>query len=730
MRPRHVSLRSRLLYLAAAAFLPLAIASGISLLALVHQQREQAERAGIEITRALSTAVDAELSRSFAALDALGTSTLLDSRDLKQFHDRAMRVTNTRSQWRAVVLHDAQGRMLLNTAYPSGTPLPHTIESESIAYVLKERKPAIGTVARGGNGRYSFALRVPVLRDGEVRYVLSAVISPDGIREVINRQRVPSDWVVSVFDAKNQRVARSRQHEEFLGGPPAAGLLAAIEQPVHEGWTLTPTIEGDKSYAAFTRSLVTGWTVAIGMPPSYVDSAALRSLILYGGGILLSIAIAALAALLVGRGVARPMAELGNAARALGRREVLKLPNTPIAEIRQVADSLAVAADERTRGEGEREELLGRERQARAIAEEANRSKDEFLAMLGHELRNPLGAISNAAQLLNAPDQESQAHARAVIGRQVQHLARMTDDLLDAARAMTGKIMLQRQPLDLAEAAARTLSTLRATGRTGHRRFVQQLEPVWIDADPTRIEQILGNLLGNALKFTPEGGTITVSVGKEGDEAVLQVTDTGIGMPPALAARVFEPFVQGERPLDRSYGGLGIGLTLVRRLAELHGGSASAASEGMGHGSTFTVRLPAARAPQLVRRRSGAKPAAAARDVLVVEDNDDARETLRRMLELEGHKVRTAPDGVSGLEAVRSAPPEIALIDIGLPEMDGYELARRIRKELSTARQPYLVAVTGYGLPDDRKRTREAGFDMHVVKPVDAALLADVLERG
>jgi CheY-like chemotaxis protein len=305
----------------------------------------------------------------------------------------------------------------------------------------------------------------------------------------------------------------------------------------------------------------------------------------------------------------------------------------------------------------------------------------------------------------------------------------MSDDLLDAARAMTGKIVLQRQPLDLAEAAARALSTMHAAGRTGQRRLAQQLEPVWIDADPTRIEQILGNLLGNALKFTPEGGTITVTVAREGDDAVLHVADTGIGMPAELAARVFEPFVQGERPLDRSHGGLGIGLTLVRRIAELHGGSASAKSEGPGRGSVFGVRLPAAHAPSLSRVRAGAKAAAVARDVLVVEDNDDARETLRRLLELEGHRVRVAADGLSGLEAVRAAAPEIALIDVGLPKMDGYELARRIREEFAGPRRPYLVAVTGYGLPEDRNRTREAGFDLHLVKPVDAATLADVLER-
>ena len=728
MKTRKVALRTRLLYLAAGALVPLAIMSGIGLLALIHEQRNQSERSSIEVTRALSTAVDAELQRSMSALQILASSPELERAEITRFHHAITRALEHNPTWLTVILAEPSGKQIVNARYALSSSLPANIEPESFAQAVRAGQPVVGHLARGGSD-YAVPVRVPVMRRGELRYILTAAVKPDGIRDVLNRQRVPSDWVVSVFDAKGRRIARSRPPEN-LGEAPAPALREMLESTAREGVTVAPTIEGEMVHTAFTRSPVTGWTVAIGIPPAYIDQGVRRSLFVYGGGTLLSIILAALAALLVGRGIARPMVELGEAARALGRREHLKLPDTPIAEIRQVAESLAFAADERARGEAEREELLKREREARAIAEEANRSKDEFLAMLGHELRNPLGAISNAAQLLNAPDKDSQGHARAVIGRQVQHLARMTDDLLDAARAMTGKIVLQRQPLDLAEAASRALAMQRAAGRSGRRRLVEQLEPVWVDADPTRIEQILGNLLGNALKFTPEGGTITVSVTKEGDDAVLRVSDTGIGMPPALAARVFEPFVQGERPLDRSYGGLGIGLTLVRRLAELHGGSASVASEGSGQGSVFTVRLPAARAPQAFSRRSGAKASAPARDVLVVEDNEDARETLRRMLELEGHHVRTAADGKSGLEAVRLAPPEIALIDIGLPGMDGYELARRIRSEIAIGRQPYLVAVTGYGMPDDRKRTREAGFDLHVVKPVDAALLADVLERG
>src|SRR6185503_10295459 len=307
---------------------------------------------------------------------------------------------------------------------------------------------------------------------------------------------LPADWVVSVFDGKGRRVARSRQHDESLGGLPAPELHRMMQTPKNEG-------------AAFTRSMSSGWTVATGIPQVYVDAAALRSLAVYGGGILLSLGFAVAAVLRVGRGIVRPMEQLSAAARALGRREPLARPETPIREIQQVADSLATAADERKRGDAEREDLLAREQEARAIAEAANRSKDEFLAMLGHELRNPLGAISNAGQLLQARDEQARSHAAAVINRQVRHLARMTDDLLDAARAMTGKIVLQRQPLDLAEAAERALTAVRASERARGRRLVQALEPVWVDADPTRIEQVAGNLLSNAVKFTPEGGTIT-----------------------------------------------------------------------------------------------------------------------------------------------------------------------------------------------------------------------------
>ncbi len=404
-------------------------------------------------------------------------------------------------------------------------------------------------------------------------------------------------------------------------------------------------------------------------------------------------------------------------------------PVTAIREIRQVSESLLFAADERARGEAEREALLGREQQARAAAESANRAKDEFLALLGHELRNPLGAIMNAARLLEHPgvDAETAARSRAIIGRQVGHLARLTDDLLDAGRAIMGKIALERRALDLAAAAAQALAALKGGGRLGQHRLAEDLHGVWVHADATRIEQIIANLVLNAVKYTPPGGTISIGVRRDGADAVLRVADNGIGMRAELVPRVFEPFVQGEPGIDRAAGGLGLGLTLVRQLATLHGGTASAKSEGPGRGSEFTVRLPAVDA-----KRSA--PAAApprkivARDILIVEDNADARETLRRLLELAGHRVRTAADGAAALELARAVRPEVALVDIGLPGMDGYEVARRLRREL--APPPLLVAVTGYGMAEDRSRTAAAGFDLHLVKPIDYNAIAELLEKS
>jgi PAS domain S-box-containing protein len=369
--------------------------------------------------------------------------------------------------------------------------------------------------------------------------------------------------------------------------------------------------------------------------------------------------------------------------------------------------------------------LFGRQEAARAEAEAANRTKDEFLAMLGHELRNPLGAIGSAAHVLSRTAAGNAATTRAseIIGRQVQHLARIVDDLLDVSRLVAGKVVLRLQPLDLGETARRVASLHGGPGGARHVISVHTA-PTWISADPTRIEQVLTNLLANAVKYTPAGGEIALTVRREGERAVLTVRDTGMGIRPELLPRVFDLFVQGDRSLERTGGGLGIGLTLVRQLVELHGGTVEAASAGSGRGSTFTVRLPILMAPAEESAAASPTVAGPARRVLVVEDNDDAREMLRNLLHLFGHEVHEACDGASGVEQARRLRPDAVLIDIGLPGMDGYEVARRIRAAVPGAR---LVALTGYGQPEDRERALAAGFDVHLVKPVDPDQLQRLL---
>jgi signal transduction histidine kinase/ActR/RegA family two-component response regulator len=382
--------------------------------------------------------------------------------------------------------------------------------------------------------------------------------------------------------------------------------------------------------------------------------------------------------------------------------------------------------------------LRARERQYAARAalrerEQEVRQRDQFLAMLGHELRNPLGALRNAAQLLQRDRDLGPRLGRpvGVIDRQIQHLARLVDDLLDVARVTTGKISLQRTPTDL---GAMCLGLVEESRRASRERrleltFVGPQVPVCVLGDRVRLEQIVNNLLTNALKYTPAGGRVTVSVARrpEDGEAELRVADTGVGIDGEALPSIFEPFTQSQRTLDRAQGGIGLGLSVVRALVRLHGGAVTADSPGLGRGTTFTVRLPLAEdlpldADDVTARTDGAAPT---RRILVVEDSADNREMLQLLLESFGHEVFVAADGVQGVDRALAVRPEVALVDIGLPLMDGFEVAQRVRAALGDA--PFLVALTGYGQPDDRARAAAAGFDAHLTKPMDVEALERML---
>ncbi len=381
-------------------------------------------------------------------------------------------------------------------------------------------------------------------------------------------------------------------------------------------------------------------------------------------------------------------------------------------------------------------EVAERARVEQAL-KEADRHKDEFLAMLAHELRNPLAPIRNAVHLIKMRSVEDPqlCMARDVIERQLKQLTRLVDDLLDVSRITRGKINLARERLELADLMSRAVEMVTpAIEARGHALSVEMPErPLRLYGDPVRLVQALGNVLGNAAKYTDAGGRIVLSARRRNRDAEITVRDNGMGIAPEVLPRIFDLFTQMDERMERSPSGLGIGLALVRRLVEMHGGTVSAASAGAGQGSEFTIRLPVSveRADELDDPASApaATPAPAVagrRTILVADDNLDALVSLATLLSLDGHEVYRARDGAEALEVAQRQRPEVALLDIGMPRADGYEVARRIRSE-PWGRRMTLVALTGWGQESDRRRSEEAGFDVHLTKPVDPKAVSDLL---
>ena len=729
---RGLTLRTQLLVPVIVASLPLAVFAAAIMFTLWQYQQTRLETQQSETAAAVASVVDKELSSTVRQLQYLGTGPELVRGDLDGFLKRTRQVLAIAGEWTNVVLFSREGQQLVNANFP----LPagrSTASQRHVDEVFATGRPIVSDIFLGpASGRWIVAVSVPVSLQGRPIYVLSATLNL-GVFDALLKQRTAAGGVASIEDRQLRIISRSPVAEEFRGKPPVPALLQAM-RAAPEGVARVRSYEGLEVLTAWTRMPSTGWSVGFSVPSATTDAALRRYVLLLASAELLIFLTAALAAIFIGRRVSAAIERAAEQAPGVADGWRPDLPHTGIEEIDRLgraledaASKLSAEARQRELAERQRDELLALEKEARSAAEAANRSKDEFLAMLGHELRNPIGAVSNAAQILGR-EGASAAHiafAREVITRQTHHLARLIDDLLDVGRVITGKIYLQRERMDLAAAVRGTLDAFHAAGRFGGHRLQFELTPVWIDGDRTRMEQVVTNLVSNALAYTPSGGAIRVSVRREAADAVLEVADDGIGMMPDELARVFDLFYQGRSELHRK-GGLGLGLTLVHRLVELHGGMVTARSDGPGKGSIFTVRLPAVDAP--AARAPAPAPETATRplDVLVVEDNEDARVSLQILLEGDGHAVRTAADGKAGLAAFGRAVPDVALIDIGLPEMNGYDVARAIRVRY---RDPMLIALTGYGQPEDTQRATAAGFDAHLVKPADVAKLRTLLAR-
>ena len=726
LKPR--ALRGRLLALAISGLLPFAIAAIAALYYVVQDRIASAEGAALVTARSIAASVEAEVNATMAVLGALALSAPLQESQIDRFEQQARSVVELRG-WRAVTLTDATGQLIFTTA-SAGVRGGKVVDQGSVELALQQRKPVVGTLLEGPRTMGpAFAVRIPVERDGQVRHVLSAVIGASQVLAIVKRQQLPPSHIVAIFDAAGTRVARSLENANKDGSP---SLQALIQRGGSEGSGLTRTLEDRPVHTAYTRLDGLGWIVVVGISAAESQSTLATSLGAAALGLLASLGLSIWMTWYFARKVTEPIEQLKRAAAELGRGAHVSVPRLEIKELQDVAAALAAASSERQHAADERERLLAQTTDALSRAEEAVRAKDEFLAVLGHELRNPLAPISSALRLMAMKSDEATRVERQIVERQLSYMTRLVDDLLDVSRVTRGNFVLHEKPVCVGHWIEEGLEPVRNSlgGRQLKVLIPEAAELSWVQGDSVRLVQVLTNLVGNAIKFTSDTGRICVSAQRMDDWVEIEITDDGAGMTPEALSRVFEEFYQAPQTHHRSVAGLGLGLSIVRNLVGMHGGTVTGASEGRSLGSRFTVRLPCIAAPSqpaaLPVGEKNAEPIQGS--VLVVDDNQDAANTASALLEACGFTVRVAYGPYEALTLLDDFPAQVAVLDIGLPDMDGYKLAGAIRSR-PDGQRIRLIALTGYGQDSDKKRAYDAGFNMHITKPVTPDELIDVVAR-
>ncbi|WP_159697347.1 ATP-binding protein [Massilia sp. 9I] len=618
----------------------------------------------------------------------------------------------------------------------SAVPLLHPVnlgDRRHFRRAIAERRFIAGDYVFGRVIRkHTINLTYPVTdRSGKVVAVVFSAMDLAGLDTFVNDINLPLGSILETADSGGVIISRRPDPERWFGKKLSTTLLGAMRDP-----SLRPVVlrgeDGVERLHAFARvggPSLSEYTVTIGVPVETITAAAREAQLMSLLGLGVTTLLALLAAWLAGDIlIVQRVRKLMETARRIAAGELeartgIGHGNEEIGRLAGALDEMAATlqAKEAARSQAERE--------LRA----ADQRKDEFLAMLAHELRNPLAPISTGAHLLKLlhSDNAQITQTCAIIARQVEHMTSLVDDLLDVSRVTRGLVSLSTGVLDLRKVVDDAAEQIRPLVTTRRHKVVLDLPPapVRVKGDHKRLVQVVANLLGNATKYTPEGGHIELRLAEEGDGYVLTVADDGIGMEAALVGRVFDLFTQAERTPDRSQGGLGLGLALVRSLVELHGGSVSASSPGLGKGSTFTVRLPRfeqeLESPVAEAVRHAATAQAPLR-VLVVDDNLDAAHTLNLFLAAAGHRVEIAYNALDAIEMAKVFAPQVCLLDIGLPDLDGNELARRLRA-IPQTRGATLIAATGYGRQQDRDAAHDAGFDHYMVKPVNTVQLSELL---
>ncbi|UGQ47434.1 hybrid sensor histidine kinase/response regulator [Massilia endophytica] len=726
------SIRFRLALLVMSCVLPAAVVS-----AFLIYDHYRVERTGM-LTEAMGTArsmvsvVDRDFDTVITALRALSVSDDIEPSRLAEFQRQADNV-HAILPITGITLYDPRTRReLMSTAASHGELRFEAANAALLDQVQGDGLPAISGLYRTAAGAAAITVAVPVLREGVARYVLAGQVQPSALGAILFDQKMPDTWRGGILDADGRVVARTHMIERLQGKPvPAHIMQRVVAKP--EDMFESETMDKIEVMTLYSRSQKSGWTVILGIPTEQLTAGLLRTLqsLIIATVVLLAMGLGM--AWLVGGRIAHSMQALIAPATALGKGEAVQTPQVDFLEAEQVGASLLRAsqtlADARERAG---REILER-RAAQEALQTADRRKDEFLATLAHELRNPMAPLVNSLEILrmSAKDKALPANVLDVMDRQLRQMVRLVDDLLDVSRITTDKLSIRKEPLILQDVVRHSIET--STPLVQQRRHALSVQmpdaPVPLAGDGTRLAQVFSNLLNNAAKYTQTGGRIGLAATVKDGQARIEISDNGIGIAADALPHVFDIFFQADQSLGRSQAGLGIGLSLARRLVELHGGALSASSAGPGQGSTFTVELPVAEeegGTVLPAQHSGA-PLRPLR-VLVADDNVDHANTLRTLLQARGQTIQVCYDGLSALHAAESFDPQLAFLDIGMPRMDGYELAHRLR---STGRHGrcLLVAVTGWGQDRDQQRSKAAGFDRHIVKPLQAAQLDALLRE-
>lgn len=744
-------LAGRLLALVLAVSAPLVVLAGFLIALLWHEQREAYQWRYLERVRALALAIDTEVDASVRLLNTLTHVVQWPPSSPEVFGSRTQSLFAGEVTWQALSVSRLDGSEL-RSATRTGTLESVPIDPTVLHRLATGDGPVASNLLQLSDGSFAVQIGVRGQDATGTRYVVAATIDQGAWLRFMSTYKVGPGATITLLDGQGRVIARTLHNQRWVGYYADPQVLRQMAHAA-EGVYSSQGLEGQPYYGAYARIPRWGWYVATGVPTDEIGAALRQTSLVAAGCATLALAAAIGLAIAFARRVQAPIHQLAQRARQLGGAQATSPPpRYPIEEVAKVGAAMEAAGQELN-------EALLREKQARAQAEAANLAKDQFLAMLGHELRNPLNAIVTATQVIKTKGSEDPIIRRCidVQTRQSRHLAELLDDLLDVARVTTGKIALSIAPVNLSDLVQRAANSLREGGRLeGHVLAIEAPEPAWVNGDATRLEQVLVNLLENAVKYTPVPGKIHVTVRKTetripaaagdardaGDaghapagaaggggtlvEAVVTVEDNGPGVPTELGQRVFELFTQGEQNRDRSQGGLGLGLTLVKRLVELHGGHVELGRSRELGGALLRVSLPllGQEPPPCPPDRITALPPDLT--VVLVEDDVDSRTALAELLSGAGRRVYTSSNGPEGEALIRTLRPDVAVLDIGLGGKDGLEVARSLRAD---GLGLVLIGLSGYGQDQDHRAARAAGFDDYLVKPLDAPRLYASINR-